>query len=672
MSANKIYFYIVAALSLTTLSCRKDFLEREPLSNITPENYLVEESQLGAYAIAHYNILPSHAIPPASNFGTFGNDAHTDNMAFMSYTERYIPGLWRVPASGGDWSFTDIYECNYFLQTVLPRFNQGKISGGQNMIKHYIGEMYFLRAYAYFTKLQSLGDFPILHNTLPDNKEVLTEASKRSPRNEVARFILSDLDSAYLFLQAAAPDGARNRLSKICAQIMKSRVALFEGTWLKYFKGTAFVPQGPGWPGASKDYNKDYKFPSGSIDGEIDFFLTEAMNSAKAVADAVPLVSNTMTAQSQTTYDDFATASMTNPYAAMFGSVDLKNFNEVLLWRRYDKGLNIAHNVVLYAGGGNYATGFTRGMVDGFLMKNGLPIYDPASGYHGDDQIADVRKERDGRLWLFLKEPGQRNMLIPSVNPIPFPVEPAPRILDVSFETNYSTGYTIRKGINYDAAQVQVYYGGWTGSIIFRAAEAYLNYMEAVVEKTGALDAAAMTYWQQIRARAGVDPDYAKTIAATDLSKEALNDWGVYSGGNMVSPLLYNIRRERRSELMAEGFRYMDLRRWRAMDQMITTPYHIEGFKIWGPMQNWYAAGSLTYDIGDRSTMSSPTLSEYYRPYEKTATSLVYGGYKWHIAHYLSPIAAQHFLITSGDNNPASSPIYQNPNWPTNANEGPL
>src|SRR5690606_34187871 len=109
-----------------------------------------------------------------------------------------------------------------------------------------------------------------------------------------------------------------------------------------------------------------------------------------------------------------------------------------------------------------------RGMVDSYLMKNGLPIYAPGSGYAGDDQLSEVRENRDGRLWLFLKEPGQLNSLIPSVIPIPYPIEPIPRILDVSFETKYSTGYSIRKGMNYDASQVQVYYGGSTGSIVFR------------------------------------------------------------------------------------------------------------------------------------------------------------------------------------------------------------
>ncbi|MEI3118062.1 MAG: RagB/SusD family nutrient uptake outer membrane protein [Parabacteroides johnsonii] len=91
-----------------------------------------------------------------------------------------------------------------------------------------------------------------------------------------------------------------------------------------------------------------------------------------------------------------------------------------------------------------------------------------------------------------------------------------------------------------------------------------------------------------MRERAHVDTDYNKTIAATVMSEEAKNDWGAYSAGQLVDPTLYNIRRERRCELMAEALRYMDLCRWRSMDQMIATPYHIEGIKIWGEMQNWY------------------------------------------------------------------------------------
>jgi hypothetical protein len=132
----------------------------------------------------------------------------------------------------GEWSFAPMYQCNYFLKNVLPRYKSGEIAGNKVNIEHYIGEIYFMRAWNYFEKLQTLGDFPIIKTVLPDDRAALTAVSKRAPRNEVARFILSDLDSAILLMKDVAPDGKKNRLSKACAQLVKSRVALYEGTWL--------------------------------------------------------------------------------------------------------------------------------------------------------------------------------------------------------------------------------------------------------------------------------------------------------------------------------------------------------------------------------------------------------------------------------------------------------
>src|SRR3546814_16027550 len=79
-------------------------------------------------------------------------------------------------------------------------------------------------------------------------------------------------------MNEVSPDGQKNRLSKACAQLLKSRVALYEGTFLKYFSGTAFVPNGPEWPGKSKEYNASYNFTSGSIEGEIEFFLNQTLD----------------------------------------------------------------------------------------------------------------------------------------------------------------------------------------------------------------------------------------------------------------------------------------------------------------------------------------------------------------------------------------------------------
>ena len=143
-----------------------------------------------------------------------------------------------------------------------------------------------------------------------------------------------------------------------------------------------------------------------------------------------------------------------------------------------------------------------------------------------------------------------------------------PKILELPEGRNV-TGYHIRKAMSYEIAQGS---GGDThflsdyGCVIFRGVEAMLNYMEACYEKNSNLDATAESYWKAIRTRAGVDPDFNKTIAATDYTKE--DDWAIYSAGQPVDKTLYNIRRERRCEFIADGMRMWDLKRWRALDQV--------------------------------------------------------------------------------------------------------
>src|SRR5690606_17312516 len=201
MKLENISFRLLAVAALvaaTITSCNK-YLDIAPPSQITPESYLWEESQLASYAIARYTeILPSHGN---WSFGTFGTDGNTDNMVTPTLDNRYIPGQWRVDANGGDWSFTNIYQTNYFLNTVVPRWQNNQVTGNSENIGHYIGEVYFLRAYEYFKKLQALGDFPIVRTVMSDSDPgLLVTASERRPRNEVARFILSDLDSAIMLL----------------------------------------------------------------------------------------------------------------------------------------------------------------------------------------------------------------------------------------------------------------------------------------------------------------------------------------------------------------------------------------------------------------------------------------------------------------------------------------
>ena len=641
-----------------TLSSCNDYLDKVPESQVTPENYFNQESHLEAYANGRYTeILPSSGN---WSYGTYGGDQGTDNMVAMSPDNIYIPGNWHTTMSDGDnYTFTNINNCNYFFDQVLPKYEAGEINGNDANIRHYIGEMYFMRAYQYFTMLQRYGDFPIIKTCLPDDLTVLSEASRRYPCNEVARFIMEDLDLAYDYMKDSRM--ATTRLNADVALLIKSRVALYMGTWLKNFAGTPFVPNGEGWPGATKSYNDGYQFPAGSLENEYNWFLEQSMKAAEEVADNATLMQNTGIVP-QTEGASIADLEAENPWLAMFGTLDLSSYGEVMFWRQYSRGLSIVHNIVVYAQKGNCNCGTTRGLVDSFVMEDGLPIY-ASSLYEGDETLHKVRQNRDPRLFVLLKEPGQMNILVnDGVGDHGVAEEPVPAILESNSENVYSTGYALRKG-NYYGSAMAGNGDNYTACPVFRSVEALLNYIEACYERNGSLDGKATQYWTKIRARhTGLDTDFNKTINATDMQKEAQGDWGAYTAGTIIDPVRYNIRRERRCELIAESFRWMDLKRWRSFDQLITTPYHIEGFHIWGtPMQDWYDQKALEESISPESR------SQYLRPFEAKMTE-AFEGLRWSMAHYLRPIPIYQMMLTAPDaTTVADSPIYQNPYWPDQA-----
>lgn len=649
-----IKYTVIGITSLLFTACN-DFLDKEPISMLTPEHYLTTEANIASFAYNWYT--GNLSVHGQYEWGTFQMDNNTDNMAFVTPSDIFAPGYWRVPESGGSYnSFGMLYNLNYFLEKVPSLFQKGAITGSEVVIKHSIGEIYFFRALDYFNKLKTFGDMPIVTTVLPNDLDKLTAESKRAPRNEVARFILSDLDKAIEYMMDN-PSGGTNRLSKDCARLFKSRVALYEGTWLKYFKGTAFVPNGPGWPGAQKEYNADYQFPLGSIDAEIDYFLEQAMNEAQQVADKYQLVSNTGAFQNNA-------SDASNPYFNMFGDENMSKYSEVLLWKQYDLSIGSTNTINQWTTSSNCGYGTTKSMVDAFVMANGKPVYAQGSEYAGDADLKNITKGRDSRALLFIKCPGENNLHSEPLG-YGYRVEPYPDITGGSETSRYTTGYALRKGLNFDGNQTKI--GQCTiGSIVFRAAEAYLNYIEACYEKTGQIDATADKYWRAIRRRAKVNEDYNITIAATDMTKEAETDWGAYSGGQLVNATLFNIRRERRCEFMAENFRNSDIRRWRSMDQMILKPYHILGINLWENIDLSVYDGELQEGVN----VSPSSFSKYLAPYHIFTNNRVYNGYRWNMAHYLEPIAIQHFLITGGGDAEVS-PLYQNPGWPLVPNEGP-
>ena len=647
----------IGAFMLGGLTSCNDFLDREPLDKVTPEKFFGAEADLAAYAINNYKFK---TVDSRYGINLFGEDNHTDNQAGSGNPTYWLPGLKQVSDGNTGYKWEDIRSCNYFFDNVLPKYEAGSITGNQTNVKHYIGEMYVNRAYSYFQMLMKYGDLPIVTTALPDIEEELMKASERQPRNKVARFIIEDLKKAEEMLLGVTP-GGKNRISKNVAYLLHARVALYEATWEKYHKGTAFVPGGKGWPGKdAQGYNAET---------EINYFLDEAIAASKVVGDQMVgnLVENTDKPEGMD-----AKLNSINPYYTMFCDEDMEKYSEILMWKKFDESLGITANLQMELERNGGGSGWTRGMVNSFLMRNGLPIYDSNSGYDKEWEKEGVNatlQNRDSRINIFTKKPGDVNF---------YQNDGTPAICEISLifgdaGSLATTGFIVKKGKHYSAHMAQDHSASTSGGIVFRGTEAMLIYMEASYEKNHTIDGTAASYWQDIRKRAKVDPDFNKTINATIMTEEAKGDWAAYSHGQMIDPTLYNIRRERRNELCGEAFRWDDLKRWRALDQMKNTAYRVEGMLYWGSK---YEEDLKDLCIVDPTTgnMSSQSLSNYILPYEKITTGEIakQQGFRFTPAHYLEPISVDIFRQTAVDKNDFSTAIvYQNPGWGYQASTGP-
>lgn len=661
-----IQLFTLGAFLVGGFTSCNDFLDREPLDKVIPEKFFSTEEELAAYAINNYNF---ETVDGSYGLTFFGKDNDTDNQVSGGSNNFWVPGNKKVPSDEGDWSsnsnkqwtWRNIRSCNYFFEQVLPKYESGSILGNQDNIKHYIGEMYVLRAYNYYKMLLRYGDLPIVETPLPDIQEDLVAASERQPRNKVARFIIKDLKTAQELLLDKSPDGKKNRISRNVAYLLHARVALFEATWEKYHRGTAFVPGGTGWPGKdSQGYNADT---------EIEYFLDEAMTASKLLGDQMVnvLAENTDTSEGMN-----ASLVSINPYYTMFCDEDMSGYDEVLLWKQFSVEMNITNNLQMELERNGGGSGWTRGMVNSFLMRNGLPIYASGSGYDPNWEVEGVNKtltNRDSRIVIFTKKPGDINYYNADGTTDVCKID----LIFGDSQTGTTTGYIIKKGKHYSPVMANDHSRGTSGGIVFRGAEALLIYMEASYEKNGNIDATADKYWRALRSRAKVDPDYNKTIAATDMMKEAEGDFAAYSHGQLIDATLYNIRRERRNELCAEALRWEDLKRWRALDQMKDKPFRPQGMLYWGSVYEEQLKDKCIVDPA-KGNMSPESSGAYIYPYEKiTLNNDIYkqGGFKFTPAHYLEPIGAAVFRQTAS--NPGdftSSNVYQNPGWSYEANTG--
>ncbi|MDQ0636563.1 hypothetical protein QF042_000128 [Pedobacter sp. W3I1] len=228
-------------------------------------------------------------------------------------------------------------------------------------------------------------------------------------------------------------------------------------------------------------------------------------------------------------------------YRTLFSSLDLKGNPEIILYRQYGTAQS-THSLVSYVNK-EPQTGPSKNAIDAYLCTDGLPA-SISPLYQGDKSIANVMANRDPRM----KETFVSDLRLPGI------------------ASNYSTsGYSVLKFLMED----QTLWGtaealsstNTTDAPIIRLGEVMMNFAEASAELGTLTQADLDNSINKLRKRGGISMPNLQIIGG----QPAVNGV-VYSDPQRdptVSSLIWEIRRERRIELMMEGFRNDDLKRWR-------------------------------------------------------------------------------------------------------------
>lgn len=506
----------VAASILPFSSC-SDFLDREPITKPEAGNFLTGAIQVENYINGLYMTLPSFS---KFGLGVRSEEKNSDNIIAEKYDAR-LHGQNNQFSGASDWQtgYQNLRKVNYF-------FHNYKVPEAQENedVLSLKGEAYFLRAYWHFDLLKKFGSIPVMDAFWDENATIAGLQIPAKTRNEVARFILSDLVEAKNLLHSRGKYSGI-RINKEAAMVLAMNVALYEGTWEKYHSSDDFA----------------------SSTNESNYFLGEVINWGNELFGCG--------------IDLYKTGQ--NPgdaFAALFNSKDLSGMGEVLLWRKYSSDEGVFHDVNgnLKAGvvDSEGAAGITQSLVDNYLNADGTFI-DPTNEKFKD--FKETFEGRDPRLIQTVMNEGAK--FASAITATPMHLEEytdekkntiSPPKLAGDGNTRSLTGYHIRLGID----TTFVSGNGETALPIIRYAEGLLAYAEAAAELEMWSDDIANKTLKALRERAGV-----KYLAPA-------KDANFTDFGYTLTPVLQEIRRERRSELALQGFRLDDLVRWKA-DKLI-------------------------------------------------------------------------------------------------------
>ncbi len=485
----KKHLIILILLMAVFGSCE---MEQLPQSTASKSAVFGSESGLKLYTNSFYTILP--------NRGNHRADHMSDYLARRDVPSFVIENGFSALISTG-WSWGDLRNINYFL------VNNNNPAVPEATRLHYQGIARFFRAYFYYEKVKTFGDVPWINKPLDVSDPDLYKG--RDPRALVMDSIMADINYACQHINTTN-DPSRTTVTKYVAYALKSRIALFEGTYRKYH-------------------------PSLNLTGSANAWLTQAAEAAKFVMDNSGL-------------SVYTGAGVDNSYRTLFTSQTAVS-SEIMLTAISDLSLSILNDANWYWTSGTYGdkASFIRSFINTYLNIDGTP-FTSRPGYETMTFMEEV-KNRDKRL--------QQTIRMGSYKRVSGGTQvPAPPLFSYTF-TGYQPIKWTLDDMYYDTRDLNN-----NAISTFRYAEVLLNFAEAKAELGTLTDAEWALTVGALRKRAGIVNGTTSKPTVVDPYLQS-----VYFP-NISDPVILEVRRERGIELSLEGLRFDDIRRWKRGELM--------------------------------------------------------------------------------------------------------
>jgi len=493
-------FSSFVVLGLLTVSCD---LTESPQAEAGRAIVFGDEAGLRSYVYGFYDYLPDYS------------DAHRINITHDHSAKTsigtYEQGAYTISTSGS-WSWSAIRNVNYFIKyNVDP-------SVPETVRNNYTGIARLFRAYLYFDKLVTYGAVPWIDKPLDPTDDDLYKT--QDSRDVIITHIMEDLDYAAENITVASVTPYSNTVNRWTALALKSRICLFEGTFRKYHA-------------SGSTYGSQYLAGCTITANEL---LEAAAEAAAEVIFEGPYKLHTGVAYKE---------GGRGAYRELFIS-DNPLTDEVMLAYTQSKDLSVLGEANWYYNSTSYGPhlSMTRAFAKTYLNADGS-LYSEKGAGGAYKTFAEETTGRDPRLCQTIR--GADYTRLDKSGDY---VRTAP---DMSLSL---TGYQYTKYVmddsGYDNAR-----SNDNDVPLLRFAEVLLNYAEAKAE----LGTITADDWSRtigaLRRRAGItggDLDNLPTVVDTYLQQTFYP--------NVTSPVILEVRRERAIELILEGFRLKDLKRW--------------------------------------------------------------------------------------------------------------